>query len=307
MSGSNAEGGWTRREFIKSATLASALPWTSALGSPARGGPSCWETPTARFFSSLNVEQRSAICFAADHPLRTRVSENWKIVEPRIVELHPEQRSLVRVIFRGTCGDNDLSRFLRVMSDDYGGFENYHVALFGEPTSDGPFEFVLTGRHLTIRADGKKHEGASFAGPIFHGHSSRSAENVWNDQAEVANRVFLALSPHQRSRASAEYVTRSTGAAPGMVVDELDDHQVGLVGELVEAAFRPFRLGETAVSRFERADIKALRLSSFDDQTREVGRRAVWKLEGPGLAWSFHGLPHVHSWLSVGGPNGVYA
>ena len=61
---------------------------------------------------------------------------------------------------------------MKQMDDDAGGFDAYHVAVFGEPGTDKPFEWVLTGRHDTLRADGNSVEGAAFGGPIFYGHAA---------------------------------------------------------------------------------------------------------------------------------------
>ena len=51
------------------------------------------------------------------------------------------------------------------------------MAVFGEPGTDKPFEWVLTGRHDTLRADGNSVEGAAFGGPIFYGHAADGHDN----------------------------------------------------------------------------------------------------------------------------------
>ena len=90
-----------------------------------------------------------------------------------------------------------------------GGFESYHVAVFGEPGTDKPFEWVLTGRHDTLRADGNSVEGAAFGGPIFYGHAAdghdnedaKHTHNVWWYQGEQANKIFQTLDEKQRAQA----------------------------------------------------------------------------------------------------------
>jgi len=52
------------------------------------------------------------------------------------------------------------------MHDDSGGIEDYSVAIFGTPGSD-KFQWELTGRHLTLRADGNSVDKAAFA-KFFH-------------------------------------------------------------------------------------------------------------------------------------------
>ena len=42
---------------------------------------------------------------------------------------------------------------LQMKADTSGGFKSYSIAIFGKPGS-GKFQWELTGRHLTLRADG---------------------------------------------------------------------------------------------------------------------------------------------------------
>ena len=42
-----------------------------------------------------------------------------------------------------------------------------HSYTFATPAE---FEFALTGRHLTLRADGDSVENAAFGGPLVYGH-----------------------------------------------------------------------------------------------------------------------------------------
>ena len=78
----------------------------------------------------------------------------------------------------------------------------------GEPGT-GKFEWVLTGRHLTIRCDGDSVEHTAFGGPLFYGHAVTFDEkpdhpgNVWWHQARLANQVYAALDGKQREKALA--------------------------------------------------------------------------------------------------------
>ena len=98
---------------------------------------------------------------------------------------------------------------MKQMEDDAGGFDAYHVAVFGEPGTDKPFEWVLTGRHDTLRADGNSVEGAAFGGPIFYGHAAdghfnedaKHTNNVWWYQGEQANKIFQTLDDKQKAQA----------------------------------------------------------------------------------------------------------
>ncbi len=175
-------GDVSRREFVRSigaavaaATAVPLLGGSRAFAAAGETGPSPSspaETAVARFYKTLKGDQRKLICFPFDHPLRSKVQNNWAIVKPQIKDMSKEQQALCREIFKNLCSEDGYERFMRQMEDDYDGFESYHVAVFGEPGSDKPFEWVLSGRHDTLRADGNSVAGAAFGGPIFYGHAA---------------------------------------------------------------------------------------------------------------------------------------
>ena len=207
----------SRRDFVKAVSagaFAGAVPLfgRSAAAGPAQVGPSpsaAAETTVARFYKTITPEQRKLICFPFDHPLRKRVGNNWAIVKPTIDDLSSDQKALCQEIMKNLCSEDGYERFTKQMDDDAGGFENYHVAVFGEPGTDKPFEWVLTGRHDTLRADGNSVEGAAFGGPIFYGHAadghdnedSKHTNNVWWYQGEQANKIFRTLDDKQQAQA----------------------------------------------------------------------------------------------------------
>ena len=85
------------------------------------------------------------------------------------------------------------------------GSAQYHVAVFGTPGS-GQFEWELTGRHVTLRADGDSVANAAFGGPIVYGHGAGDGKkglpgNVFYYQTQKANEVFKALDGKQRDAA----------------------------------------------------------------------------------------------------------
>ena len=215
----------SRRQFVRTVgagVLAASAP---ILGSrpprtgPAKVGPSpsaAAETAVARFYKTITPEQRKVICFPFDHPKRSMVNNNWAIVKPKIDDMKPEQQALCREIMKNLCSEEGYERFMKQMDDDAGGFESYHVAVFGEPGTDKPFEWVLTGRHDTLRADGNSVEGAAFGGPIFYGHAAdghdtedaKHTHNVWWYQGEQANKIFQTLDEKQRAQALVEKSVR---------------------------------------------------------------------------------------------------
>src|SRR5579883_2365091 len=246
----------SRRDFIRSigvGALATSVPIlgrTAAAAAPAKVGPTPStpaETTVARFYKTLTKEQRKVLCFPFDDPLRSKVGNNWAIVKPSISELTPEQQSLCQEIMKNLCSEDGYERFMKQMEDDSGGFDNYHVAVFGEPGTDQPFEWVLTGRHDTLRADGNSVAGAAFGGPIFYGHAAdghnnedaKHTNNVWWYQAEQANKIFKTLDDKQKAQsliAKAEpdvpATTKLKGSRlpqTGLAVADLDGQQRSMV------------------------------------------------------------------------------
>ena len=231
----------SRRQFVKTVgagVLAASAPiiGRTALADGAAGtkvGPSpsaAAETAVARFYKTITPEQRKLICFPFDHPKRSMVNNNWAIVKPTVDDMKPEQQALCREIMKNLCSEEGYERFMKQMDDDAGGFESYHVAVFGEPETDKPFEWVLTGRHDTLRADGNSVEGAAFGGPIFYGHAAdghdtedpKHTHNVWWYQGEQANKIFATLDEKQRAHALVE---KSVADAPATI--KLKGRQLG--------------------------------------------------------------------------------
>jgi Protein of unknown function (DUF3500) len=321
----------SRRDLLRTlgaGVLASSVPLIGRTATAAAGqtkvGPSpseLAETAVARFHASLSKAQREQICFPFDHPLRSVVKNNWEIVKPAISDLNKEQQALCHEIMKGLCSEDGLERFTKQMEDDAGGFDAYHVAVFGEPGTDKPFEWVLTGRHDTLRADGNSLEGAAFGGPIFYGHAAdghfnedaKHTNNVWWYQGEQANKIFQTLDDKQKAQAlvaKAEEDDAKTiklkGAklpAHGLAIADLDSQQKDMVRLLLEMMLRPFRACDAAEVR-ECLDAAGgadkLRLTYFKEG--DIGNDGVWdiwKLEGPAFSWYFRGSPHVHTWLNV--------
>jgi Protein of unknown function (DUF3500) len=315
----------TRRDFAKalgSVVIAASTSVSSRQETAASLVESRSETAVARFYGSLDADQRKMICFPFDHPLRKQVSNNWAIVKPAIRDLTKEQQALCQEVFENLCSAEGFDRFRRQMKDDYGGFDHYHVAVFGEPGTENAFEWVLTGRHNTLRADGNQAVGASFGGPIFLGHASpisagaaRNGANVWWHQRELAHKVFQSLDQPERARALVttaaltESRSKQRKGEPitdlGLAVSGLDGPRKAIVRDLLKSMVSPFRAFEFPnVQKCLREDAAtdALRLSYFDHAGRGWdGLSDIWKLEGPGFAWYFHGFPHVHVWLNVNG------
>ena len=105
---------FSRRDFVKTVgagAFAASIPLigrtaAAAAAGPGQAGPSpsaAAETAVARFYKTLNPDQRKLICFPFDHQLRKRVGNNWAIVKPTIDDLSSEQKALCQEIMKNLC------------------------------------------------------------------------------------------------------------------------------------------------------------------------------------------------------------
>ncbi|RUL83781.1 DUF3500 domain-containing protein [Tautonia sociabilis] len=312
----------SRRQFVRAVGGAAAIGGLAPLvgGSIARAGDgptasSAAETAAARLYQSLRPEQREVLCFPYDHELRRRINANWAITEPTIGELDTEQQMLVEEVVRGATSPEGYDRFRIQMDQDSGGFEEYHIALFGEPGTD-TFEFEMTGRHLTLRADGNSNPGAAFGGPIVYGHGEGDAKkglpgNVFYYQTVKANQVFGALDGKQRElalvaeapRESAVELQGEGGTFPGICLCELSPDQKELVSSVIRVILDPYRAEdvEEAMSIIEAGGgLDALHMAFYkQDDLGNDGEWDIWRLEGPTFVWHFRGAPHVHAYVNI--------
>src|SRR5258706_9783713 len=205
--------GVSRRTFM---TAAAGVAAAAAAEAKAPVWVSTWrrEKPEAlvkKFHESLKPEQKELVCFGWGDPRRQKVSNNWEIVPQQIGKFYTgDQQQLLKDIFRGLVSEDGAARFAKSMKDDYGGFESYHVAMFGDPSTT-KWEWVLTGRHVTIRCDGRTQENTAFGGPIFYGHAAEGFNekpdhpgNMFWKQALLANKAFTALDGKQQAKALIE-------------------------------------------------------------------------------------------------------
>ncbi|MDR3636120.1 MAG: DUF3500 domain-containing protein [Isosphaeraceae bacterium] len=317
----------SRREFVRAigaAAAATSVPLIRSRSAQAEAGPASTspaETAVARFYKTLTDSQRKEFCFPFDHPLRSQVRNNWAIVKPTIAQMSKEQQALCEEIFKNLCSEEGHERFTRQMEDDYGGFDSYHVAVFGEPGTDRPFEWVMTGRHDTLRADGNSVAGAAFGGPIFYGHAAdghfnedpKHTNNVWWYQGQQANKIYATLDDRQKAKALVQkadpddarsiVLQGNAVAEVGLAVSELDSQQKPMVQQLLKDLCMPFRavdVEEIQECLRDAGGADKLRLTFFKEgDIGEDGVWDMWRLDGPAFSWYFHGSPHVHTWLNV--------
>jgi hypothetical protein len=324
----------SRRQFLaRSAVLAGGLATASsaqpAAAVEAAAAPSA-ETLAGLLHASLSPAQRRQICFPWDykHPkhglLRTRVANNWQASAPDVAGdfYTVDQQRLVRDIFEQLTQPEWHARFDKQLEDDAGGFgHSQSVALIGEPGS-GRFQFLLTGRHMTLRCDGDAAEHVAFGGPIFYGHDAGGFNeepghpgNVFWPQALAANRVFAMLDGRQRKLALVDRMPRENAIAfrgrsdgkgvdaPGIPVSELTPDQRAELDTVLAILLEPFRTvdqTETKTCLATQGGLDACRLAFY--RPGDLGNDGVWdnwRLEGPSFVWHFRGAPHVHVWVNV--------
>src|SRR5687767_12331803 len=140
----------TRRDFVKSAVtgmaVAAAGSWPVIKSVRAQSKASNSETLVASLYKTLSETQKKAVAFPFDHPLRSKVDNNWQITDKKISEFfNKDQQAMIKEIFLGLHSPEYAEKVMKQVEHDSGneGFGGSAIALFGEPGS-GKFEFVLT-------------------------------------------------------------------------------------------------------------------------------------------------------------------
>lgn len=285
------------------------------------------ESLTKVLYDTLSPKQRETICFDWDHTekgrglLRTHVSANWDITDEYVnSEFYTdEQREIVRHIFEGIIQPEWHERIDKQLDDDSDGFgEQNSIAIFGEPGSE-QCEFVLTGRHMTLRADGAYSDGRAFGGPIFYGHAAEAFDeeahhpgNVFWSQAQAANKLYQMLDgeqqqaalvrkgmPGERDIAFEGAEGKFQGIPVGQLASDQQEHMQQVLAKLIEP-YRSEAQREAMDCLTTQGGLQACHLAYYAQD--DIGGDGVWdnwRLEGPSFVWHYRGAPHVHVWVNV--------
>jgi hypothetical protein len=325
-----------RRDFLRS-TVVGVGAAAAGLTVPLFGTPrieaaptrkSAAETAVKELYETLTDKQKKEMCFEWDYMdktrglLRTHVSNNWQITKPQIASdfYTKKQFDLIRSIWEGIINPEWKTKFLKQLKDDTDNKEwgnAQSIAIFGTPDDKDKFEFVLTGRHMTVRADGDTAEHVAFGGPIFYGHAASGftekpghPDNVFWPQAVQANKVFKMLDEKQQEKALAR--TRPAeaavdfkgekGAIPGILVAELSDDQKKEMQKTLTMLLEPYRKDDqdevlACLKKFGGLD--KCRLTFYKEGKITETEYDNWRLEGPSFVWYFRGTPHVHVWVNI--------
>lgn len=342
-----------RREFLTTASgvvlgataIGSALPagrvWAQVKSTEAATGAAATaaaksspETLVKVLFDTLSPKQRESICFAWDHQdgerglLRTRVGANWDITDHVINDgdfYTKDQQKIVRGIFEGIINPEWHKRIDKQLDDDAGGYgEQNSIAIFGTPGSK-QFEFVMTGRHMTIRCDGNSAEHVAFGGPIFYGHAADGFNegpqhngNIFWPQAEAANKLYTMLDGKQQKQAllpkgmPAEQKVGFRGKGgdfQGLPVIELASDQKDHLQKVMALLVEPYRQSDRdEVTQCLKAQggLGNCHLAYYaQDDIGKDGVWDIWRLEGPSFVWHYRGAPHVHVWVNIADDSSV--
>ena len=327
-----------RRRFLKtsggaalavSALPAALLPAAARAAEIARVSP---ESLVKKLYKSMNEKQLSTVCFDWDYEktfrsgikksglLRTRVENNWQVTDKKINSdfYTNDQRELIRAIFEGLYNPEWIPRIEKQLKDDAGGYgKQQSIAIFGKPGSD-KFEFVMTGRHLTIRCDGNSADHVAFGGPIFYGHAASEFDepsdhpgNIFWPQALEANKVFGMLDGKQRKQALVTGRPReqaisfqgANGSFPGTPISDMSSDQKEHMQKVLQKLIEPYREADRTeamqcLKKIGGIDKCSLAFYS-DGDIGDDGTWDNWRLEGPSFVWYFRGSPHVHVWVNV--------
>lgn len=330
----DASSGLSRREFLTTAGAAAA-----ALGI-GLGGSKVWavakdttkasepESLVKVLYDTLTDKQKKVIAFDWDHMdakrglLRTFVANNWQITQPSLIThkdpfYTDEQRDIVRKIFEGLIQPEWQTKIDKQLEDDAGGFgHEQSIAIFGKP-GEGKFEFVMTGRHMTLRCDGNSTDHVAFGGPIFYGHAAEDFNetkdhpgNVFWPQALEANKVYQMLDGKQQKQAVVKTSPReqasgfrSSGEFQGLPVADMSADQKAQMQKVLSLLLEPYRTSdqnEAMAALKKHGGLDACSLAFYQDS--DIGNDKVWdnwRLEGPTFVWYFRGKPHVHVWVNV--------
>ena len=317
----------SRRGFVQTvgaAAVASTIaPKIVSAEDAAKPAP---ETLVKKLYDSMTPAQKEDVCFPWDYKddrglLRMHVSNNWHITEDRKISSDfytADQKDMIEAIFWGLYSPDWHDRIKKQLKDDADGYgKAQSIAIFGQPGTN-QFEFVMTGRHLTIRCDGDSVEHVAFGGPIFYGHAASGFDeqvghpgNVYWYQAQKANGLYKMLDGKQRAQALIEEAPHEAkvhfggpdGKPEGIIIGELSPDQREHAQKVLDALLEPYRTADRDEVR------KCLRVHGGLEKCRLAfyksgdlgndGEWDNWRLEGPSFVWHYRGTPHVHVWVNI--------
>lgn len=282
------------------------------------------ETSAKALYRSLSEPQRREICFDWNHQdperglLRTFICNHWQVTRPCIRGqfFTRAQQHLIHDTFTHLVDPGWYPRFMQQLKDDTLGHPwgtDQSIALFGNP-DQGPFQFLITGRHLTLRADGNSEGRIAFGGPIFYGHQATGyyerpnhPGNVFWVQALYASRLANMLDEAQLEQAIVDKLPDEPAIGfhsndNGLAVNTLAPEQLRQLEQTLAILVEPFRASDRErVMQIlaEQGGLASCRLSFAREGRMSAPMWDSWRLVGPSFVWHYRGFPHIHVWAHV--------
>jgi hypothetical protein len=282
------------------------------------------ETSAKALYRSLSEPQRREICFDWNHQdperglLRTFIANHWQVTRPCIRGqfFTRAQQHLIHETFTHLVDPGWYPRFMQQLKDDTLGHAwgtDQSIALFGDP-DHGPFQFLITGRHLTLRAGGDSESGVAFGGPIFYGHQASGyyerpnhPGNVFWVQALYASRLANMLDEAQLKQAIVDKLPDEPAIEfqaneGGLEVQGLTFDQFKQLEQTLAILIEPFRASDRErVMQLlaQQGGLASCRLAFAREGRMSAPMWDCWRLAGPSFVWHYHGFPHVHVWVHV--------
>jgi hypothetical protein len=273
---------------------------------------------------SLSQSQRGEIAFAWDHVdrerglLRAFIANHWQVTRPCIRGefFTRAQQHLIHDLFTSLVDPAWYPRFLKQLKDDTQGHEwgaDQSVALFGDPER-GALQFVITGRHLTMRAEANGDGRVAFGGPILYGHQATGfyerpnhPGNVFWEQALQASALAAMLDEAELAAAVVDVLPGETqigfGENPlGLAVASLGEPQRAQLARTLAVLLEPFAAAQRArvmECLAQQGGLERCRIAFARDGRMSAPHWDNWRLEGPSIVWHYRGFPHVHVWVHV--------
>lgn len=306
-----------RRSFVRVVSASAVAAPLAASALPALAAPTrdlAAETSVKELFASFSEAQKKEVCFKFDHPKRTEINANWHITKQKIGSdfYTNQQRELIDRVIRGITSEEGYDRFQKQMLSDNKGVQNYAMAIFGNPES-GKFQWELTGRHLTMRADGDSVPGRAFGGPLVYGHGvANPKRSLFGYQTEVANKVFQSLDTKQREKALLKVMIGedevklqgADGLFEGISASELSSDQLDLLENTLKTILAPYReadVEEAMTIIKDNGGLEKLKMAFYSkDDLLNDKVWDLWRIESPNLVCHFRGAPHVHAFINIG-------
>ena len=280
---------WSRRDFHRVVLGGAASAGLGPGGaSPATAAA---ESLLEQFRRTLSPEQRRVLVWPGNDPKRRMVQNHWAVVPAIIADLTASQQELALSLIRQVCTPEGFARLTHQRDDDAGGWKHDHLAVFGSPIDPDGFEWVVTGRHLTLRGSAT---GVIPRGPLFWGHTASGPTSLGARSAELAGTLFRALDADQRRLA-----IRPVG--PGLSLADLGPEPQTLARQLLASLTEPFRVGSwpaVLASSPDRSDWDGVRWEVCSaGPGRDDQPPPIWRVVGPLFSWSWHAEPHRHCWF----------